>query len=160
MTLRNLIISVWAAGIAALTPFMASAQEGSDFEDYQVRQSDLVALSALFGEMHHIRRQCNPRGEGDVWRERMKTLVDLEEPQPEARDEMVAAFNKGYRAAQQRFRSCSRNARDHAAARAARGEMIVARLVAPLEKAVEEEPILREIPFQNETLSDNSVNRD
>ena len=147
MRFRNVII---AAGIVALTPFMASAQDPS-FEDYQIRQSDLVALSALFGELHHIRRQCNPRGEGDVWRERMKTLVDLEEPQPAARDEMVAAFNKGYRAAQQRFRSCSRNARDHAAARAAQGEMIVARLVEPLEEAIEEEPIFNETAFQNET---------
>ena len=156
MNFKNAII----AGIAALTPLLANAQNDPSFEDYQVRQSDLVALSALFGELHHIRRQCNPRGEGDVWRERMKTLVDLEEPQPEARDEMVAAFNKGYRAAQQRFRSCSRNARDHAAARAAQGEMIVARLVAPLEEAIEEEPIFGETTFQNETLSDNSVNRD
>lgn len=148
MKLKNVII---VAGIAALSPFTAGAQEDSAFEDYQVRQSDLVALSALFGEMHHIRRQCNPRVEGDVWRERMKSLVDLEEPQPAARDDMVAAFNKGYRAAQQRFRSCSRDARDHAAARAAQGEMIVARLIAPLKEAIEEEPIFGETAFQNET---------
>ena len=150
MNFKNAII----AGIAALTPLLANAQNDPSFEDYQVRQSYLVALSALFGELHHIRRQCNPRGEGDVWRERMKTLVDLEEPQPAARDEMVAAFNKGYRAAQQRFRSCSRNARDHAAARAAQGEMIVARLVEPLEEAMEEGPVFDETAFQNETPGD------
>ncbi|MHA7871841.1 MAG: TIGR02301 family protein [Hyphococcus sp.] len=137
MMFRTLI-----AALAVVAPALpAGAQETDGFAEYEQRQSDLVALSALFGELHLIRRQCDPRREGDVWRERMKTLVDLEDPQPQARDDMIAAFNKGYRAAQQRFRNCSGLARDHAAARAAQGEMIVERLAAPLEETILDDEI-------------------
>lgn len=134
--------------IAALSFACAASAAGAQtFDDYQLRQADLAALSSVFGELHHIRRTCEPRFEADVWRERMKKLVDLEEPQPAAREQMVAAFNKGYRAAQQHFPSCTRSARDHAAARAARGDAIVARLTAPLQEATlnDEEfyPVLR-----------------
>ena len=121
--------------IACLTA-TASAQT---FEDYQRRHANLVAISSIFGELHHIRRHCNPRMEGDVWRERMKTLVELEEPQPAAREEMVSAFNESYRAAQRRYPSCTRQARDYAASSAQRGEIIIARLTAPLFESVRED---------------------
>lgn len=124
-----------AAFIAASLSQAASAQT---FDDYQVRQSDLAALSSIFGELHHIRRTCEPRLEADVWRDRMKKLVELEEPQAAGREQMVAAFNKGYRAAQQYFPSCTRRARDHAAARAVRGEAIIDRLTEPLYEAMSE----------------------
>ncbi len=120
---------------------VATLTHAQTLDDYQQHQSDLVALSAVFGELHHIRRQCDPRREGDIWRERMKQLVELEGPQPAAREEMVAAFNKGYRNAQQRFRTCSRNARDQAATRAALGEAIVERLVDELTAAQEDEAL-------------------
>ncbi len=122
----------------------ASGAAAQTYERYQQRQDDLYALSSIFGELHHIRRTCEPRLEADIWRERMKSLVDLEEPAPDARNEMVARFNKGYRAAQQHFPSCDRRARDHAAARAALGGEIVARLTAPLEEALEDD---QDAPF-------------
>lgn len=139
---------------AALLLIGLNAASAQTFDDYQQRQSDLVALSALFGELHHIRRHCDPRLEGDIWRERMKTLVELEEPQSAAREEMVAAFNKGYRGAQQRFSSCNRNARDHAAARAAQGEMIVERLTEPLVEAAAAERAAQEEGFVDEARFD------
>jgi uncharacterized protein (TIGR02301 family) len=127
--------------IGGLTGGAFPAASAQSFEDYQSRKTDLVLLSSVFGELHHIRRQCDPRLEGDIWRERMKKLVELEEPQPAVREEMVAAFNKGYRAAQQRFPSCSRNARDHAAARAVRGDAIIVRLTTPLHEAIAEDEV-------------------
>jgi len=140
MTMRFLFTAA-----AVLICVCSTSVRAQTFDDYQQRQSDLVALAAVFGELHHIRRHCDPRRESDVWRERMKQLVELEEPQAAAREEMVAAFNKGYRAAQQRFSSCSRNARDHGAARAAQGEAIVERLVDVLEQ--EQEATLERSPL-------------
>lgn len=124
---------------AACALLLMSGATAQTYETYQQRRDDLYALSSIFGELHHIRRTCEPRLEADIWRERMKTLVDLEEPEPEARNEMVARFNKGYRAAQEHFPSCDRRARDHAAARASQGETIIARLTAPLEEALEDD---------------------
>ena len=135
MTKRFLPLALVALfGVSALT----ATTHAQTFEDYQQHQSDLVALAAVFGELHHIRRNCDPRREADTWRERMKQLVELEEPQPAAREEMVAAFNKGYRNAQQRYRTCNRNARDQGARRAALGEAIVERLASELVAAQEE----------------------
>lgn len=128
--MKRLIVSL--AACAAVAAGAASAQS---IEAYQQRQADLSALAAVFGELHHIRRNCEPRLEADVWRERMKRLVDLEQPQFEVRETMVKSFNKGYSAAQQHFPDCSRRARDHAAARAVQGEAIIARLSAPLREA-------------------------
>ena len=68
----------------------------------------------------------------------MKTLIELEAPLPDARQEMIAAFNRSYRTAQRRHPLCDRGARDYAAAQAARAETLVARLTAPLYEALEQ----------------------
>lgn len=113
------------------------------YEDYQRRHADLIALSGVFGELHYIRRTCEPRYEADVWRERMKKLIDLEQPQESARDEMIAVFNAGYKRAQTNFTVCNSRARDYAAAKAAQGDEIVDRLLEPLYQTMEQD---RELP--------------
>jgi len=101
-------------------------------EGYSARQRSLVSLSGIFGELHHIRRTCDPDREADVWRNRMKQLIDLEEPAFEAREQMVAAFNEGYVTAQARFPYCDRDAETYAASRAYAGEALVSNLTAAL----------------------------
>ena len=127
MILRPLTAALLLAASAVAAP--ASAQ---DLETYQQRQRDLASLAELFGELHHLRRTCDPRYEADTWRERMKKLLDLEEPQAAEREALIQQFNKGYRAAQSRHPSCDRRARDYAAARAAQGDAVVDRLSASL----------------------------
>ena len=102
---------------------------------YLERQKNLTRLSEIFGELHHIRRTCEPRREADVWRNRMKRLVSLEEPTAQQRNAMVEAFNKGYAAARKSYIACERNAEDRAAAAALEGEQLVAALTAPLRPA-------------------------
>jgi uncharacterized protein (TIGR02301 family) len=116
---------LFAAFLAAAP---AAAQEG----DYGARQRSLVSLAQIFGELHHIRRTCDPDREADAWRNRMKRLIDLEEPSFEVRELMVGAFNDGYVSAQGRFPYCDRDAEDYAAARAYAGEALVSNLTAPL----------------------------
>lgn len=104
--------------------------------DYAGRARDLTALSRIFGELHHIRRSCEPRSEADVWRNRMRKLIELEMPQPALQQDMVEAFNKAYRSAEAAFPYCDRDARDRAAALAANGDEIASRLMAPLYDAL------------------------
>lgn len=134
---------------------LAAPASAQDYEQYVERQRDLTVLSTIFGELHHIRRTCEPRYEADIWRERMKQLMTLEEPEEDVRDRLVAQFNDGYRRAQRSFPSCDRRARDYAASRAAQGEDIVRRLTASLheEEPFEEGPIL--IQPQTEDFSVN-----
>lgn len=127
--------------VIATAAFLSNAG-AQTFESYQQRQKDLILLSQIFGELHLIRRHCEPRMEGDIWRNRMKKLIDLEEPQAAAREEMAASFNKGYRSALRRFPSCDRRARDYAAGRAALGGDIIERLTAPLYEAMAEDEAL------------------
>ena len=119
--------------------------------EYEQRQRDLIELASVFGELHHIRRVCEPRREADIWRERMKRLVDLEQPQFEAREEMVKRFNAGYRNAGDHFPRCSSRARDHAATRALFARRLVERLSAPLRETAEEDgPLILSIPQEVE----------
>lgn len=117
--------------LAALFILSASLPAAAQ-EDYAARRAALAGLSTIFGELHHIRRLCAPEREGDVWRERMKRLIELEQPAFDLRNEMVDRFNDGYSSAGARFPYCSRNAEDYAAARAEAGAAIVASLTAPL----------------------------
>ena len=125
-------------GLIAATAVMWTSGFAQSEGDYRDRLNDLVAISEIFGELHHIRRNCDPRREDEIWRERMKKLIEFEGPQGGARDRMVSAFNDGYRNAQRRFDYCDRRARDYAAVRAAEGDVIVARLMAPLYKSLGE----------------------
>ncbi len=119
---RALFILVLAAAAPAF------AQGGDD----GARQRGLVSLSQIFGELHHIRRTCDPDREADAWRNRMKRLIDLEEPSFDVREQMVAAFNDGYVSAQARFPYCDGDAESYASSRAYAGEALVSNLTAPL----------------------------
>ncbi len=123
--MKRVILAIFAATAVA---HGSRAQE----IDYAQRSRDLLTLSRVFGELHHIRRMCEAWGEEEVWRNRMRKLVELESPQTDLRDQMVAAFNEGFRGAEQRFPYCDREARDYAAASAAEGDAVTARLTAPL----------------------------
>lgn len=115
---------------AAIQP--AAAQSGQ-------RGADLRTLSRIFGELHHIRRICEPEREGDAWRNRMRRLVELEEPASEIRAAMVEAFNAGFREMEAQFPYCDRDARDRAAEAAEQGEGVTQRLVAPLYDALSDQ---------------------
>lgn len=108
------------------------------YDQYLQRQQDLTTLSGIFGELHHIRRTCNPRREANIWRERMQNMVELEEPGSDTHLNMVNAFNEGFQSARSRYPDCSRATQDAGKAIAGRGETIVQRLAAPLQGDVPE----------------------
>lgn len=128
--MRLFFIAICTA-IAVSAPARA-VQNTVGTQDYNLRQQNLRQLSEVFGELHHIRRLCEPRREANVWRERMKRLVNLEDPEATQRNAMVEAFNTGYRNAQRQYIRCDRPAENRAAERAARGDSLISALTAPL----------------------------
>jgi uncharacterized protein (TIGR02301 family) len=121
--MRRLLLSVLTllAGPLAAQPI-----------DYEARAQDLTTLARAFGGLHHIRRMCEPRRESEIWRDRMRRLIELEQPPAALHQDMVAAFNDSFREAERRFPYCDRDARDYAASLAAEGDEAASRLVVPL----------------------------
>jgi uncharacterized protein (TIGR02301 family) len=72
-------------------------------------QSDLERLAEILGALHHLRSICGAN-EGQTWRNEMQALIEAETPTGERRNRLVASFNRGYRAFQQSYRTCTRAA--------------------------------------------------
>jgi uncharacterized protein (TIGR02301 family) len=123
--------------VAALFLALAAAPAGAQRIDYAQRAADLELLSRTFGGLHHIRRTCE-RDEAEIWRNRMRRLVELEQPPASLRNRMVEAFNSAFRDAEARFPYCDREARDYAAYLATGADAAVSRLMEPLYEALSE----------------------
>jgi uncharacterized protein (TIGR02301 family) len=67
---------------------------------------DLQRLSEILGALHFLRSICGSN-EGQKWRSEAQSLIDAEAPSGERHDQMVASFNRGYRAFQQSYRTCT-----------------------------------------------------
>jgi uncharacterized protein (TIGR02301 family) len=67
---------------------------------------DLQRLSEILGALHFLREIC-ASNEGQKWRNEAQALIEAETPAGERRDQMIASFNRGYRAFQQSYRTCT-----------------------------------------------------
>ena len=67
---------------------------------------DLQRLSEILGALHFLRGICGSN-EGPKWRSEAQALIDAEAPSGERHDQMIASFNRGYRAFQQSYRTCT-----------------------------------------------------
>jgi len=67
---------------------------------------DLQRLSEILGALHFLRGICGSN-EGPKWRNEAQTLIEAEAPGGERHEQMVASFNRGYRAFQQSYRTCT-----------------------------------------------------
>jgi uncharacterized protein (TIGR02301 family) len=67
---------------------------------------ELQRLAEILGSLHFLRDICGSN-EGQKWRNEAQALIDAEAPGGERRDQLVASFNRGYRAFQQSYRTCT-----------------------------------------------------
>ena len=67
---------------------------------------DLQRLAEILGTLHFLRGICGAN-EGQKWREQAQALIDTEAPAGDRHDQMIAAFNRGYRNFQQSYRTCT-----------------------------------------------------
>jgi uncharacterized protein (TIGR02301 family) len=66
----------------------------------------LARLSEILGSLHYLRGVCGA-SEGNKWRGEMQALLDAEAPNGQRRSQFIAHFNKGYRAFQQTYHTCT-----------------------------------------------------
>jgi uncharacterized protein (TIGR02301 family) len=67
---------------------------------------DLQRLAEILGSLHFLRGIC-ASNEGQKWRTEAQVLIDTEAPSGERHEQMIASFNRGYRAFQQSYRTCT-----------------------------------------------------
>jgi uncharacterized protein (TIGR02301 family) len=67
---------------------------------------DLQRLAEILGALHFLRGICGAN-EGQKWRDEAQSLIDAEAPAGKRHDNMVQGFNRGYRAFQQSYRTCT-----------------------------------------------------
>jgi uncharacterized protein (TIGR02301 family) len=100
MKIRALFIVMLIAAAVAATLRAGAAEVAAPFDP------GLVRLSEILGSLHYLRGLCGAN-EGNKWRGEMQSLLDAEAPNGQRRSLFIAHFNKGYKAFQQSYHSCT-----------------------------------------------------
>ena len=69
----------------------------------------LLRLSEVLGSIHYLRALCGAN-EGNKWRDRMGEIVVSEEPGPKRKARLISSFNRGYRAFNATYSTCTPSA--------------------------------------------------
>jgi len=92
--------------LGVLMPVPAQAQLTLDEKPYDPQ---LLRLVEILGAIHYLRELCGA-GEGQLWREQMKVLLQNEGTTAIRRAKLVKTFNKGYRGYRRTYRACNETA--------------------------------------------------
>ena len=124
---RALRTGVAAAILAAClaAPLVAQSRSSADDRPYD---DQLMRLSEILGAVHYLRELCGA-DEGQLWRDEMQKLVQVEGTTAIRRAKLVKGFNKGYRGYRRTYRSCTEPARQAVERFMEEGEQIAAVLV-------------------------------
>jgi len=100
MTRGVLVALLVLAGSSA--PSLAQVPQ-ADVKPYDDK---LMRLSELLGAVHYLRELCG-NNDGQLWRERMRELVDGEGSTAQRRQRLTKSFNDGYRSYSRTYQSCT-----------------------------------------------------
>ncbi|HEX7073311.1 MAG TPA: TIGR02301 family protein [Hyphomicrobiaceae bacterium] len=92
------ILVILLASVSALR-----AQETKPYDD------KLMRLSEILGAVHYLRELCGA-DEGQLWRDRMRELMDAEGTTALRRAKLTRSFNKGYMGYSRTYRTCTPSA--------------------------------------------------
>ena len=119
---RQALFALAAAAVVAAPAFaqpqsqsqpQPQIQQGGD--DWYRQQ--LTQLAEVLGGSHYLRILCEGRGD-QRWRTYMQGVIQRE---PQYNDQLIAAFNRGYRDQEARFPTCDETTRQMEAELRARG---------------------------------------
>src|SRR4029450_11492114 len=110
MTARLTLLSLTGALLlAAATASGATAQIALGAADSKPYDERLMRLSEILGAVHYLRELCGAN-DGQVWRDRMKELMDAEGSTALRRAKLTRSFNSGYRSYSRTYNSCTPSA--------------------------------------------------
>lgn len=111
--MNSLSACVRLAGAALMAGALttgALAQAGGDTADSRPYDDKLLRLSEILGAVHYLRELCGA-SEGQVWRDRMRELMDAEGSSALRRAKLTQSFNNGYRSYSRTYNTCTPSAR-------------------------------------------------
>ena len=119
-------VRVCALALAIVTMTSALAAQGSG--DSRPYDDKLLRLCEILGAVHYLRELCGAN-DGQLWRERMKELMDTEGSSALRRAKLTRSFNNGYRSYSRTYNSCSASAQTAMSRFLAEGAEIASGLV-------------------------------
>ncbi|MCL4766362.1 MAG: TIGR02301 family protein [Hyphomicrobiaceae bacterium] len=101
--LASALRPVAAAAVLLACASAASAQDARPYDE------KLLRLSEVLGAVHYLRELCGA-DEGQLWRDRMRELMDAEGTSALRRARLTRSFNKGYQGYSRTYRTCTPSA--------------------------------------------------
>jgi uncharacterized protein (TIGR02301 family) len=100
-----------AALMSAASAFAAAAQgpPAAPSPDARPYDDKLMRLSEILGAVHYLRELCG-NNDGQMWRDRMRELMDAEGSSALRRAKLTRSFNNGYRSYSRTYNSCTPSA--------------------------------------------------
>lgn len=105
-----------AAMLSVTTPPLLLAQapppappSAFDATDTRPYDDKLIRLSVVIGAVHYLRELCGGN-DGQVWRDRMRELIETDKGSALRRVKLTKSFNHGYRSYRRTYQSCSPSA--------------------------------------------------
>ena len=97
--------------LAALAAVSASAAVGQTLAPPDTKPYDerLMRLSEVLGAVHYLRELCGAN-DGQLWRERMRELMEAEGSSALRRAKLTRSFNNGYRSYSRTYSTCTASA--------------------------------------------------
>jgi len=89
--------------LAALAQPQVGSPENRPYDD------KLLRLSEILGAVHYLRELCG-NNDGQLWRDRMKDLINAEGSSALRRAKLTRSFNDGYRSYSRTYYSCTTSA--------------------------------------------------
>jgi uncharacterized protein (TIGR02301 family) len=97
-----------AAGVATpggwMGPGAGAAQAAAG--DAKPYDDKLMRLAEILGAVHYLRELCSAN-DGQLWRDRMKELIDTEGGTAIRRARLSRSFNQGYRSYRRTYATCT-----------------------------------------------------
>lgn len=103
---RLLLAAMLALALGGIAPAPVRAQPAQDGKPYDDR---LMRLSEILGAVHYLRELCGSN-DGQLWRDRMRELMDAEGSTALRRARLTRSFNNGYRSYSRTYSSCTGSA--------------------------------------------------
>lgn len=97
--------------VAALVLGAAVSSASAQGTPSETRPYDdkLLRLCEILGAVHYLRELCGAN-DGQLWRDRMKELMDTEGSSALRRAKLTRSFNNGYRSYSRTYNTCSSSA--------------------------------------------------